>query len=123
MGTVAAEAEEEGEIDDDEARDWAIPLLEDAFFRAKRLQENGERQAKRRKGDHYDEWRTGWVLNELPPLVEEIIAPALEAIYRANTNMTESEWDDQISVIARRSIATSKSVNDFTKTIAGEIGQ
>ena len=123
MGTVAAEAEEEGELDDDEARDWAIPLLEDAFFRAKRLQENGERQAKRRKGDHYDEWRTGWVLNELPPLVEEIIAPALEAIYRANTKMTENDWDDQISVIARRSIATSKSVNDFTKTIAGEIGQ
>lgn len=123
MGTVGEEVEAEEEVDDDEARDWAIPLLEDAFFRAKRLQENGERLARKRKGDYYGEWRSKWVLEELPPLVEEIIAPALEAIYRANTKMTENEWDDQIGVIARRSIATAKTVNDFTKTIAGEIGQ
>jgi hypothetical protein len=123
MGTVGEEVEAEDEVDDDEARDWAIPLLEDAFFRAKRLQENGERLARKRKGDYYGEWRSKWVLEELPPLVEEIIAPALEAIYRANTKMTENEWDDQIGVIARRSIATAKTVNDFTKTIAGEIGK
>ena len=119
MGTVSEEVEVE--VEDDEARDWASPLLEDAFFRAKRLQENGERLAKKRKGDHYGEWRTKWVLEELPPLVEEIIAPAIEAIYRANTPATDDEVYDQIGTIARRFVVSTKNIDEFTRTTIGEL--
>ena len=116
MGTVVGEV-----VEDDEARDWAVPLLEDALFRAKRLQDNGERQAKRRKGDHYGEWRNQWLVSELPPLVEEIIAPAIEAIYISNKAPDEGDMFDKIGSISRRAIVTSQSVEEFTKTIIGEM--
>tara|TARA_R110000824_G_scaffold161138_1_gene336339 strand:+ start:2149 stop:3648 length:1500 start_codon:yes stop_codon:yes gene_type:complete len=117
MGTIEDAPVEE------EAREWANPLLEDALFRAKRLQENGERQAKKRKGDHYGEWRTKWLINELPPLIEEIITPAVEAIYISNNQTAEGEMFDRIGAIARRSIVTSKNIEEFTKTILGELRQ
>lgn len=120
MGTVGDDAEEEEEEED---RAWITPLLEDAFFRAKRLQENGERVAKKRKGDYYGEWRSKWVVEELPPLVEEIISPAIEAIYGATKTMT-GEIDAHIANIAKRLIQSDiDNINEFNKTILGEIGQ
>ena len=80
MGTVAGEPEPEAEAEADEDRSWAVPLLEDALFRAKRVQENKERQARERKGEHYDEWRAAWVEKELPALMCEIIEPPLLAV-------------------------------------------
>jgi HK97 family phage portal protein len=77
MATVG----EDVEPADEDRCGWLEPLLDDSFFRAKRLQENGERVAKKRKGDHYGEWRTKWVEEELPPLVEEIISASVETIY------------------------------------------
>jgi len=74
MGTLT---EEPAAADD---RSWAVPLLEDALIRAKRIQENKERQALKRKGDHYGEWRMAWREAELPALVTEIIAPCMEAV-------------------------------------------
>jgi hypothetical protein len=118
MGTI-----EDAPVEEEEAREWANPLLEDALFRAKRLQENGERQAKRRKGDHYGEWRTKWLITELPPLIEEIITPAIEAVYISSNKTTDGEMFDKIGAIARRSIVTTKSTEEFTKTILGELRQ
>jgi hypothetical protein len=82
MGTVTEDMIEED-------RSWAIPLLEDALGRAKRIQENKERQARDRKGEHYDEWRNKWIVDELPGLMCEIIDPALAAITRA------ADWDER----------------------------
>ena len=115
MGTVT----DEEPTPEDEGRDWATPLLEDAFFRAKRLQENGERQAKKRKGDHYGEWRAKWILEELPPLVEDIISPAIEAVYSAG-NHGISDLDTYTEEVARRLIVSNKEPADFTRTIRGE---
>ena len=77
MDTVGDEPEAEAEELDE--RNWIEPLLEDALFRAKRLQENAERNAIKRKGDYYGEWRNAWRKDELPALIDEIIAPVFEA--------------------------------------------
>jgi len=75
MGTVAGEAETE-----EDERSWQQPLLAEALVRAKRLQENKERQALKRKGDHYGEWRMQWREQELPGLMFEILSPSIEAV-------------------------------------------
>jgi len=106
MGTV-------GETEEIDARSLLIPLLEDALFRAKRLQENAERNALRRKGDYYGEWRIAWMENDLPPLVAEIITPAIEAIapnvadFDSLALMTAEKWiktDDTVEVFAQKVI-------------------
>ena len=119
MATVGEEPEQE--TDEDRSK-WLEPLLDDTFFRAKRLQENGERVAKKRKGDYYGEWRTKWIAEELPPLVEEIIYPAIEALYRATSKAMAGEMDAHVANITKRLIQLdTNKVDDFTKTILGEI--
>ena len=121
MATIAEEPDAELEADEDRTG-WLEPLLDDTFFRAKRLQENGERVARKRKGDHYGEWRAKWIEQELPPLVEEIIAPAIEAKYRSSDTNTTGEMDAQIANIAKRLIQIdTNNLDDFTKTIIGEL--
>tara|TARA_R110000851_G_scaffold118258_1_gene245559 strand:+ start:1952 stop:3442 length:1491 start_codon:yes stop_codon:yes gene_type:complete len=110
MDTVGAEPEAEAEELDE--RNWIEPLLEDALFRAKRLQENAERNAIKRKGDYYGEWRNAWRKDELPALIDEIIAPVFEA---ANaTHLLRSVRERLIG----QDINT---LDDYTKTILGEL--
>jgi hypothetical protein len=115
MGTEP-EAEE-----DNQRSSWIEPLLDDSFYRAKRLQENGERQALKRKGDHYGEWRASWAANELPALFDEIISPAFEAVYRSQNLAEDKEMHIRISEISRRLIDHVGSIDDFTKIIIGEL--
>jgi HK97 family phage portal protein len=111
----------EPEADEDNQRSWIEPLLDDSFYRAKRLQENGERLALKRKGDHYGEWRTKWATNELPALFDEIISPAFEAVYRSQNLAEDKEMHIRISEISRRLISHDGSIDDFTKIIIGEL--
>jgi len=115
MGTEP-EAEE-----DNQRSSWIEPLLDDSFYRAKRLQENGERQALKRKGDHYGQWRASWAANELPALFDEIISPAFEAVYRSQNLAEDKEMHIRISEISRRLIDHVGSIDDFTKIIIGEL--
>ena len=121
MDTVGSDEPDPTEVEQDEGRAWAIPLLEDALFRAKRLQTNGERQAKRRKGDHYGEWRSVWLTRELPPLVEEIISPAVEAIARAS-GRGEGFGTGAAQHITARWITSEDNEETFAKQIVEEIG-
>lgn len=115
MDTVGEEPSQ-----DDEGRGWAIPLLEDALFRAKRLQENGERLAKRRKGDHYGEWRAVWISQELPPLIEEIVSPAVEAIARASGH-GEGFGVGAAEHVTARWIGSEHNEETFARQIVGEL--
>jgi hypothetical protein len=105
----------------DEDRNWLQPLLDDSFFRAKRLQENGERQAIKRKGDYYGEWRAKWLTDDLPALFDEIISPAIEAMYRATGQPEDKEMHICITTISRRLIQHDGNIDDFTKIILGEL--
>ena len=95
MGTVAQDAPTEDD------RSWAQPLLEDALMRGRRVQENKERTALKRKGDHYGEWRSLWREQELPGIMIEILAPSIEAICRSvsmdskDTDITIQDTVDQ----------------------------
>ena len=102
MGTV-------GETEEVDARDWQTPLLEDALFRAKRLQENAERKALKRKGDYYGEWRDKWAREDLPPLVAEILDPVIEAI----------AGDADVVDVAKQWINTDKTVEQFAQYVIG----
>ena len=111
MGTV-------GETEEIDARSLLIPLLEDALFRAKRLQENAERNALRRKGDYYGEWRSAWMENDLPPLVAEIITPALEAIAP-----NDADYDSLAMLTAEKWIKTDDTVEVFAQKVIGGIDE
>ena len=102
MGTV-------GETEEVDARDWQTPLLEDALFRAKRLQENAERKALKRKGDYYGERRDKWAREDLPPLVAEILDPVIEAI----------AGDADVVDLAKQWINTDKTVEQFAQYVIG----
>ena len=119
MTTVGDDVETEEEED---RSGWLEPLIDDTFFRAKRLQENGERVAKKRKGDYYGEWRIKWIAEELPPLVEEIISPAIETIYRSSNTAMTGEMEAHVTSIAKRLIQQDiNNIEDFTKVITGEL--
>lgn len=119
MTTVGDDVETEEEED---RSGWLEPLIDDTFFRAKRLQENGERVAKKRKGDYYGEWRIKWIAEELPPLVEEIISPAIETIYRSSNTAMAGEMEAHVTSIAKRLIQQDiNNIEDFTKVITGEL--
>ena len=107
MGTV-------GETEEADARNWQQPLLEDALFRAKRLQQNAERNALKRKGDYYGEWRDKWAREDLPPLVAEILEPVLDAIAGERADVMR---------IARDWIFTEKSVEAFAMDVLGGLNE
>ena len=111
MGTV-------GETEEIDARSLLIPLLEDALFRAKRLQENAERNALKRKGDYYGEWRNAWRANDLPPLIAEIITPAIEAIAPK-----EADYDSLAMMTAEKWIETDDTVEVFAQKVLGGIDE
>ena len=103
MGTV-------GETEEVDARNWQQPLLEDALFRAKRLQQNAERNALKRKGDYYGEWRDKWARVDLPPLVAEILEPVIDAIAGERADVMR---------IAQDLIFTEKSIEAFAMDVLG----
>ena len=99
---------------------WATPLVEDALFRSKRLQQNAERKAQDRKGEHYDEWRSNWIVNDLPATVIEILSPAIEAVARSN-GCDQETIDNFLDLVAHRWIHTNKGENQFASQIIGEL--
>ena len=117
MATVG----EETEVVEEDSRSWLEPLLDDCFFRAKRLQENAERQSLKRKGDYYGEWRSKWVAEDLPPLFDEIIAPAFEAFYRSKGWPESNSMVERITTISKRLIEHNGNIDDFTKIVLGEL--
>ena len=113
MGTVAEEAPAEDD------RSWAQPLLEDALMRGRRVQENKERTALKRKGDHYGEWRALWREQELPGIMVEILAPSIEAICRS-VSMDQKDIDITIQDVVDQWIETDKDDTTFARqTIKG----
>jgi len=113
MGTVAEEAPAEDD------RSWAQPLLEDALMRGRRVQENKERTALKRKGDHYGEWRSLWREQELPGIMIEILAPSIEAICRS-VSMDSKDTDITIRDTVDQWIESDKDDTTFARqTIKG----
>ena len=88
------------------------------MFRAKRLQENAERNALKRKGDYYGEWRNAWRANDLPPLIAEIITPAIEAIAPK-----EADFDSLAMMTAEKWIETDDTVEVFAQKVLGGIDE
>jgi len=113
MATVADEPADETEPAD---RSWAMPLLEDALMRSRRVQENKERTALKRKGDHYGEWRQLWREQELPAIMIEILAPSLEAICRSY-GMDQDDTDNTISETVEQWITTELDESAFAQKI------
>jgi len=88
-------------------------------MRSRRVQENKERTALKRKGDHYGEWRQLWREQELPALMIEILGPSLEAICRSY-DMDASDTDITISETVEQWITTELDESAFAqKTIKG----
>ena len=113
MGTIA----EDTPTQDD--RSWALPLLEDALMRSRRVQENKERTALKRKGDHYGEWRMLWREQELPGVMVEILAPSLEAVGRS-ANMDHSDIATFIDETVLSWIKSEEDETQFaTRTLKG----
>ena len=113
MGTVAQEASAKDD------RSWAQPLLEDALMRGRRVQENKERTALKRKGDHYGEWRILWREQELPSIMVEILAPSIEAICRS-VSMDSNDTDITIKDTVDMWIESDQDDTAFAiKTIKG----
>ena len=111
MGTMGA---------GDDARSWAVPLLADALGRAARVQDNAERNALRRKGDHYHEWRDGYRTNELPGLVADILQPAVAAIMVAGG--IEGDSEERAATVASYWIAHGDRAN-IEAAAAVEVGK
>ena len=110
MGTVDEPADEP--TDDD--RSWQQPLLEDALYRAKRIQENKERQARDRKGEHFEGWRSDWRSTELPALMSEILSPVVQAI-AGSYDMDNSDTAIMVEEMTRAWICDSGNVSLFAK--------
>ena len=104
----------------DEGRAWARPLLEDALSRAKRLQINAERNALKRKGDYYGEWRAKWASDDLPPLFMEIIDPVLGAI-ATEMGWTDEKYSDRLATVSEKWIESDQPVELFTDDLLGGI--
>ena len=120
MDTVGSDEPDPTEIEQDEGRAWARPLLEDALARAKRLQENAERNALKRKGDYYGEWRAKWASEDLPPLVMEILDPVMGAI-ASDVGWTDEKYSDRLAMISEAWIESDKPVEIFTDEVLGGI--
>ena len=114
MGTVTEDVVEE------EDRSWMAPLLEDALNRAKRVQDNKERQARDRKGIHFDEWRSNWINSELLPLFCEIIEPAMEAITRSS-GWHEHDHSAYLLNVVDEWMNTDEDVTRFTERVLEKI--
>ena len=112
MGTVAEQPATD--------RSWAIPLLAEALMRAKRVQENKERQALRRKGDYYGEWRTAWRAEELPAIVTEIIYPTIETVCRSS-DMCNRDIDIAVTETALDWINSNSTEEQFAAKVVGSI--
>ena len=112
MGTV-------GDADADaDSRGWATPLLADALGRAARIQDNAERKAEQRKGEHFAEWLAGYREVDLPPLVAEILEPAVRAILTPAGRADEAE--ERAVHIAGRWISSNKH-DDIAATADAEV--
>tara|TARA_R110002020_G_scaffold273792_1_gene488954 strand:+ start:2038 stop:3552 length:1515 start_codon:yes stop_codon:yes gene_type:complete len=120
MDTVGSDEPDPTEVEQDEGRAWARPLLEDALARAKRLQLNAERNALKRKGDYYGEWRTKWASDDLPPLFMEIIDPVLGAI-ATELGWTDEKYSDRLATVSEKWIESDKPVEIFTDEVLGGI--
>ena len=117
MGTVG-QGDEEDAGERSTVHSWGRPLLADALGRAGRVQRAAEARSEKRKGEHFPQWRAMYREVDLPPLVAEILEPAVRAIL--TTAGREGETEDRAGQIAARWISADE-LDEYEAAAAAEV--